>query len=326
MPQCRRGARDVGVMANTVFFAWQLDTPSEHNKAFIWAAIEAAAKEVGSDVTPELAPRPESDTQGVPGSPNIPQIIFQRISACSIFVADLTFVSTTATGRKVPNPNVLIELGYAARSIGWDRTILVINTLHGEAKALPFDILQHRWPMEFRVGSETQVREKKFTSLKESLAAALRDCEEHQLVRAASMADSLDGACLDFIAQNESAESIDVYLGSTGVGRVVAELNRDLAIRRLIEIGALQMAHGKVQYSWTYDGLLMIQRLNKVQPKLMERMRAHRSKQAEESKRTVEESKKKSEDSQRKLAEIAEESRRKKEARDAEQARVRKSP
>lgn len=67
-----------------------------------------------------MTPRPESDTGGVPGSPNIIETVFGRIRDCAIFVADLTFTSKTESGKLSPNPNVLIELGYAARSIGWE--------------------------------------------------------------------------------------------------------------------------------------------------------------------------------------------------------------
>lgn len=41
--------------------------------------------------------------------------------------------------RATPNPNVLVELGYAAHSLGWDRIIVVVNTAHGAIEELPFD-------------------------------------------------------------------------------------------------------------------------------------------------------------------------------------------
>jgi hypothetical protein len=92
-------------MPNTVFFAWQLDTPSDHNKSFIWRALGDAVRIASPTAHAELAPRPETDTQGVPGSPNIVETIFNRIRACSVFVADLSFVGSTSNGRLTPNPN-----------------------------------------------------------------------------------------------------------------------------------------------------------------------------------------------------------------------------
>jgi hypothetical protein len=152
-------------MPNTVFFAWQLDTPSEQNKAFIWNALIDAIQATNPSAHPELSPRPEADTQGVPGTPNIVETIFNRIRACSVFVADISFVGSTPRGKKRPNPNVLIELGFAARSVGWNRTILVLNSAFGDAKDLPFDILQHRWPIEYRLTEHTQVWDKRYATL-----------------------------------------------------------------------------------------------------------------------------------------------------------------
>src|SRR4051794_31773997 len=114
-------------MANTVFFAWQLDTTSEGNKAFIWSALQKAAVDCANNTQPEMSPRPERDTQGLAGTPNIVETIFRRIRECSMFVADVSFVAATAAGKKMPNPNVMLELGFAVRSIGWERTILVFN-------------------------------------------------------------------------------------------------------------------------------------------------------------------------------------------------------
>lgn len=115
--------RSATKMSHTVFFAWQLDTPGGQNKQFIWNALGEAVKSASSSASLEASPRPETDTQGISGSPNIVQTIFRRIRDCSVFVADLSFVATTESGKKVPNPNVLIELGFAAKAIGWERTI-----------------------------------------------------------------------------------------------------------------------------------------------------------------------------------------------------------
>ena len=149
-------------MANTNFFAWQLDTPAADNKKFIWDAIQAAAKNVDPNTNPIESPRPEIDIQGEAGAPNIVQTNFDRNSNCAIFVADLTFVGTTDGGKRIPNPNVMIELGFAARCVGWKRTILILNEEYGKAKDLPFDILQNRWPIAYRVSGRSQVRERRF--------------------------------------------------------------------------------------------------------------------------------------------------------------------
>lgn len=261
-------------MAHTVFFAWQLDTPSEHNKVFIWKALERATASVEVTATLESSPRPESDTGGVPGSPNIIETIFERIRNCAIFIADLTFTAKSESGKLSPNPNVLIELGYAAKSIGWERTILVINEKYGTAKNLPFDILQHRWPIEYSVSANTKVSEKRFDQLSDALGMAIASCQTHILKRAEEMADSLDTATINIVAQYERTDFIDMRLPAKTMGELLAGLDHILAIRQLISLGALQITHTPtIGYSWTYDGRCMIEALKRKQPQILEMVR-----------------------------------------------------
>lgn len=264
-------------MAHTVFFAWQLDTPSEQNKAFISNALERATASVEVSAMLEVSPRPESDTAGIAGSPNIIETIFRRIRNCAVFVADLTFTAKSESGKLSPNPNVLIELGYAARSIGWERTILVINEKYGKAQHLPFDILQHRWPIEYRMSEHTNVGEKRFDQLSDALAAAIASCQAHTLERAEEMANSLDTATIDIVAQYETAEFIDMRLPAKKLGELLIGLDHILAIRHLILIGALRITHSPtVGYAWTYDGRCMIEALRGKHPRLLDVVRAHR--------------------------------------------------
>jgi hypothetical protein len=54
--------------------------------------------------------------------------------------------------KRTPNPNVMIELGYAARSRGWDRIIPIMNTSGGTSpEQLPFDLRHRRWPITYRL-------------------------------------------------------------------------------------------------------------------------------------------------------------------------------
>lgn len=264
-------------MAHTAFFAWQLDTPAEQNKRFIWKAIISATNTIASSAVPEESPRPEIDTGGVAGSPNIVDAIFNRIRNCAIFIADLTFTSKTGSGKSVPNPNVLIELGYAARSVGWERTILVMNDVYGSAKQLPFDILQHRWPIEYRMSDRTKVGEKRFDQLSDALSAAITSCEKHILTRAEEMADSLDTATIDIVSQYENATFIDMRLPARKMGELLVGLDHILAIRQLISIGAMRVTNTPtVGYEWTYDGRRMIDALVRKYPGLLDVAREHR--------------------------------------------------
>lgn len=263
-------------MANTVFFAWQADTQTGNNKTFIWDAIEEAAKHCTILGQPELSPRPEVDTKGVPGTPNIVETIFRRIGECSVFIADLTFIGSSSNGRKMSNPNVLLELGFAAKSIGWDRTILVMNGAFGQADELPFDILQHRWPMEYRLTEQTQVRERRFDSLAKGIEVALRDCANHILLRANEMASELDTGCLDFVARHESAQHIDMPLPGKTMGQQLISIEFNLVVRRLMDLGALTVVdHPHIGYAWTHDGRRMIDEVNRLHPKVLRVLRQH---------------------------------------------------
>jgi len=261
-------------MADTIFFAWQLDTPSAQNKAFIWEALKRAATSLTPAYGLDLAPRPERDTDGVAGSPNIVDTIFKRIRNCAVFVADLTLTAKTESGKQCPNPNVLIELGYAARSVGWDRVVLVMNERHGPAGHLPFDVLQHRWPLRYR--SPDRSDENRITALSADLRIAIESCQRQRLIRADEMADLLDTATISLVARFENSMFIDMQLPPLTMGQLLTSLEQVSAIRQLISLGALRVTHTPtVGYSWTYDGRKMIEALKAKQPRLLNVFRQH---------------------------------------------------
>lgn len=69
-----------------------------------------------------------------------------------MFVADLTFCGNRVGGGPIPNPNVLIEYGYALKVLGESRVVAVMNTAHGQASRdnMPFDLLNRRFPISYR--------------------------------------------------------------------------------------------------------------------------------------------------------------------------------
>lgn len=93
--------------------------------------------------------RLDHDTAGIPGTPDIANTIFRKIRETGVLVADLTLSSEAATGKKSPNPNVLIELGYAFSAINDSKVISVMNTAFGEPSDLPFDLSHKRWPVQY---------------------------------------------------------------------------------------------------------------------------------------------------------------------------------
>ncbi len=128
-------------MARTVFYSWQSDLPSGTNRSFIETCLNKAIKELRG-AQPRLDPCLDRDTSNVPGSPDIAATILDKIDNCHIFVGDISIVQTGK--RPMPNPNVVFELGYAVKRLGWDRIICIANEHFGAVESLPFDVRQRR--------------------------------------------------------------------------------------------------------------------------------------------------------------------------------------
>ncbi len=131
-------------MKQIVFYSWQSDLPNSCNRGFIQRALENAASTIAADNSVEIEPVIDRDTQGIPGAPDIASTIFAKITAADIFVADVSIIIKPRKGRSTPNPNVLIELGYAIKTLGQERVILVFNKAFGKIEDLPFDLRTRR--------------------------------------------------------------------------------------------------------------------------------------------------------------------------------------
>ncbi len=145
----------------TVFYSWQSDLPNATNRAFIQQALEDAARAIRADASIAIEPVIDRDTANVAESPDISSTIFAKIDRADVFVCDVSIVNkdasdavagrikrkTAADGirfRPTPNPNVLVELGYASRGLGWSRIVMVMNEAYGDVPLLPFDLRQKR--------------------------------------------------------------------------------------------------------------------------------------------------------------------------------------
>ena len=180
-------------MAQTVFYSWQSDSPGKENRNFIEDALKRALKKIKREASVLVSPRPEDlevdrDTKGKPGSPVIAETILQKIDECAVFVPDLTFVASTPKGRPTPNPNVLIEYGYALKSRGDSYIVCVMNAAYGEPswEALPFNFRHRRWPITYDLpsGSDTKKRSQERKRLVESMSRAILD-----VIRTANISD-----------------------------------------------------------------------------------------------------------------------------------------
>ena len=156
----------------TVFYSWQSDLPNATNRGLIQQALERAAKTIGSDDSLTVDPVLDRDTQNVPGAPDIAHTIFQKIDKAAVFVADVSIINP-GLGRPTPNPNVLIEVGYALKTLGAPRTVLVANTATGPVEALPFDLRTKR-VLTYHVPPGAADKPEQRKRLQEGLELALR--------------------------------------------------------------------------------------------------------------------------------------------------------
>ncbi|GAA6773399.1 hypothetical protein [Flavobacterium sp. CGRL2] len=146
-------------MQNFIFYSWQSDSPNNKNRGFIEDCLEKAIKEINNEnINLEVAV--DRDTKGISGTPDIVRTVFSKIDLASIFIADISFINPNTDFRKCPNPNVLVELGYAAKVLGWEKIICIFNTEFGKVEDLPFD-LRFRRPLTYKFDSESKLAVKK---------------------------------------------------------------------------------------------------------------------------------------------------------------------
>jgi len=181
-------------MPHTVFFSWQADRPPLNGKDLVERALERATARISEDTTVEKAVRDltvDRDTKGLPGSPPIVDSIFHKIDKAAVFVPDLTFVGERADGRPTPNPNVMIEYGWALKSLTHARIVPVINTAFGKptAESMPFDMRHLLYPTVYS-GPDRLGRDREHVI--EQLALELE-----QKIRGFSKVASLKVPCLN---------------------------------------------------------------------------------------------------------------------------------
>jgi hypothetical protein len=169
-------------MRGTVFFSWQTDRTTREGRNFIERALEDAVKRIAQDLEVDEPVRDalivDKDTMGVPGSPPIFQTILAKIDKALAFVADLTFTGTRPDGRLTPNPNVLIEYGWALKALGYSQVLAVMNAVHGRPtrESLPFDLASLRFPIAYELPEDASesVRRTERDQLALKIETALR--------------------------------------------------------------------------------------------------------------------------------------------------------
>jgi len=150
-------------LRRTLFYSWQNDLPSNSNLNLIEYCIKKAIKQ-----SQQIKPIPlnialDKATRDIPGTPDITDSIFSKINKCNAFVADISIINSDSKNKKTPNPNVLLELGYAARTLGWERIICICNIDFGDLNDLPFD-LRNRRVIKYSLSKKDKNEVKKFLS------------------------------------------------------------------------------------------------------------------------------------------------------------------
>ena len=170
-----------------VFWSWQSDASGKISRHFIRDAIKKALEEINAEFELEEAGRPakiDQDRQGVPGSPDLAATIFRKISEATAFIADVTPIgragfedSDPQSAKKLMNPNVAIELGYAISQLSDHAILYVLNTAFGGREDLPFDLRHKAGPITYRLGPNASKSDigKEFPKLVGELKAGLRE-------------------------------------------------------------------------------------------------------------------------------------------------------
>lgn len=204
-----------------VFYSWQSDLPSPTNAGAIRDALRAAATEIEAR-SDGLAIQLDEATRNTSGSPNIAATIFKKIDSCEIYVADITIVTASGAPRPCPNPNVLIELGYAIAQVGWERIVLLYNDAIGSFPSdVPFDIVQNR-VAKYTYPSAT----KDHTSAKRRLRALVKAALEAVILKNPRTPQELRGTSPEAMRRSRDSENLTLLLSQIHLPTLDAHTER----------------------------------------------------------------------------------------------------
>jgi hypothetical protein len=168
-----------------VFWSWQSDRPSKQCRDVTENALKRALESLSDELELDPSERPtlDHDTKDEAGMVEIAATIFRKITQAGVFVGDITSAGRSEGGRELPNPNVLIELGWAWAHLSDQKIILVANKAYGPKKPeqLPFDIRHRRAVIFYSVPKSAdaaaieEATEGLSKDLREAIRASLSD-------------------------------------------------------------------------------------------------------------------------------------------------------
>lgn len=179
-------------MPHHIFFSWQSDTQTLTGRNLIERALQRAIATLAADVDIDPADRElamDRDTAGVSGSPPLVETIFGKVDRAAAFVSDLTYVAQREDGRRMPNPNVLLEHGWALKGLSWRRVVSVMNVAggHPDDHPLPFDLQHFKRPIFYDCPQDAgeDTRRAAREGLTRQLVSALRAILDDEALRVA---------------------------------------------------------------------------------------------------------------------------------------------
>jgi hypothetical protein len=261
-----------------IFWSWQSDTPGDIGRYLVRDAIKGAIAVLREphDIEEPLEREAresldiDHDRKNVSGTPDLARTIQEKIAGAAVFVGDVTLVGETLIEKdggkkKLINPNVAIEYGFALHALSDSRVLIVQNTHFGDREQLPFDLRHKAGPIQFILRPHSsrdeiaRVREQ----LKRNLLPALRGCLAHAASASAAPFQETQSTSSravfwrpgDVLAtaersmgsmfRNEADDSISYTLNEPRVLYLrlipTASLPQELTIRRLLQIAK---AHG----------------------------------------------------------------------------------
>lgn len=250
-----------------------MDTERRVNKSLIRSALDKACKELNNENFTEDAVRYESSMQNTSGTPEVAATLFKQIEESHAFLADLTLVGqvTGSESRKrLFNPNVNLELGYAAGVLGWERIICVCNENYGAIREQPFDVQNRRHPISYNLepGGENNGAVK--TQLTKDIKNAVKAIEQEDLRRVEDAIRRLDQHCLQALNYFAGKESFAIQFampGKEGNGARMLNGIIEKSIRRLLDLDLVWTDYNSARkmygYHWTYLGKKVIERITK---------------------------------------------------------------
>jgi hypothetical protein len=177
-----------------VFWSWQSDTPGKTGRHFVRNAIVAAIEQLKEPSDIEEPSEREAkeglhldhDRQNVSGSPDLARTILEKIEQATVVIADVTPVATIPaqykdgqlerSEKRVANPNVAIELGYALHTLTDRNVLMVLNTWYGGREFLPFDLAHKAGPILYYLApdADKKTTDSEAASLTSKLVNALK--------------------------------------------------------------------------------------------------------------------------------------------------------